>query len=156
MDKRVWIGIDPGAKGSICALLPSEGKAIFKDPTDKPLEILEWLYQLKEQEGIRVIMVEDVHSIFGMSAKSNFSFGYNVGTVNTLAMATGETVDRVAPKKWQKEIGVKSKGKAIKQEVAQICDRLYPNVCIRGPKGGLLDGKSDALMLAHYAYLKYS
>ena len=102
-----------------------------------------------------VIMIEDVHSIFGASAKSNFNFGYNTGVVNALAMATGESVDRVQPKKWQKALGVKSKGKAIKGEVASICDRLYPKTSVRGPRGGLLDGLSDSLLISHYAYLNY-
>jgi len=61
----------------------------------------------------------------------------------------------VQPKKWQKTIGVTKKGKEIKKEVASICSRLYPDAEIYGPKGGLLDGKSDALMIAHYAFLNY-
>ena len=56
---------------------------------------------------------------------------------------------------WQKSIGVKAKGKAIKKDVADICSRLYPLVDIYGPRGGLQDGLSDALMIAHYNYLKY-
>ena len=101
--------------------------------------------------NLAVIMIEDVKSLFGMSAKSNFSFGYNVGVVNTLALASEVAVDNVMPKKWQKHVGVRAKGKDIKKDVASICDRLYPHVSIRGPKGGLQDGKSDALMIAHYA-----
>ncbi len=96
-------------------------------------------------------MVEDVHAIFGTSAKSNFNFGYNTGVVNTVAMAAGVSVEKVTPKKWQKHVGVKAKGKLIKKDVAGICDRLYPKAGIYGPKGGLLDGRSDALLIAHYA-----
>lgn len=157
MDKpNAYIGVDPGAKGAFCLLVPSTKQVAFRDTTDKPMDLYAWFKRIEEEFNIRVMMIEDVHAIFGTSAKSNFSFGYNVGTVNTLAQVTGNTVDRVTPKKWQKYIGIKTKGKAIKKEVSEICERLYPQVNIRGARGGLLDGRSDALMVAHYAYHLYN
>lgn len=152
---EVYVGIDPGAKGAICALMPKTQQAVFLDTTEEPRVILEWFNQLKLECDVRVIMIEEVHSIFGMSAKSNFSFGRNVERVNTIALLTSLMVDLVQPKKWQKAVGVKQKAKGpeIKKEVAALCKRLYPNVNVHGPKGGLHDGKSDALMLAHYAKL---
>ncbi len=147
----VYVSIDPGLSGSWCALLPNRNKAIFKKTTDDPLETLEWLNTLKSEFNLRLIMIEDVHSILGMSAKSNFSFGWNVGEVNLIAKMSKVMVDRVTPKKWQKFIGVKEKGPAIKKEVADIALRLYPTAELFGPRGGLLDGRSDALMIAHYA-----
>ena len=108
------------------------------------------------------IMIEDVHSLFGMSAKSNFQFGRNVGIIYAVLAATGQGIDLVTPKVWQKEIGAvlpksikKDRSKALKKMVGGIAERLYPNAPIFGPKGGLLDGKSDSLMIAHYCYLKY-
>jgi hypothetical protein len=151
----VFIGIDPGAKGSICVLAPNQNEVMFYPTTDKPFELLERILHLKETCDVKAIMIEDVHSIHGASAKSNFMFGYNVGVVNTLAQATGIMVMRVQPKVWQKHVGVKAKGNDIKKEVASICDRLYPAVTIRGPRGGLLDGCSDALMIAHYVAQTY-
>jgi len=146
-----YIGIDPGAKGQLCVLVPDTKQVAFMAASDKPMAILEWINTISALNPIAVIMIENVHSLFGMSAKSNFNFGYNVGVVNTLALASGQSVDRVTPKVWQKHVGVRSKGPSIKKDVAAICDRLYPSVSIRGPKGGLQDGKSDALMIAHYA-----
>ena len=96
-------------------------------------------------------MIEDVHSMFQVSAKSNFSFGYNLGVITTIAIACNVMVDKVGPKKWQKFIGVKEKGPAIKKEVAEIAKRLYPDTVLHTPRGRLLDGRSDALMIAHYA-----
>ena len=151
-----YVGIDPGAKGAFCLLIPTTKQIAFKSTTEKPVELLKWLTQIQTHYNLRVIMIEDVHSIYGTSANSNFNFGYNVGLVNTVSQCSGSSVDRVTPKTWQKKVGVKKKGKAIKLEVAEICERLYPAVVIRGKRGGLLDGKSDALMLAHYAYLTYN
>lgn len=150
-----YIGIDPGAKGSFCLLVPETKQVMFKPTTDKPVDIFKWFGDIQKEFNLVVTMIEDVHSIFGVSAKSNFNFGYNVGLVNIIPSCAGSMVDRIQPKKWQKQIGVKTKGKLIKKEVAEICERLYPNVDIRGPRGGLLDGLSDALMVAHYASLTH-
>ena len=91
-----------------------------------------------------------------MSAKSNFGFGRNLGTVLTIAeLLTGNSPSTVTPKIWQKYIGVTVKGKAIKQEVAKIATKLYPTASLHGKRGGLLDGRADALMIAHYG-LKHS
>jgi len=107
-------------------------------------------------------MLEDVHSLPVMTAKSNFGFGKNLGIVDTLLRLQTFGLDKVKPKAWQKEVGIKPipKGtkrtpKQLKDEVAALCEQLYPGCNIRGPKGGLMDGRSDALMIAHYCYLKY-
>ena len=152
MDKPdVYISVDPGASGSFCALLAKQNKAIFKDTTEHPSVLIEWINQIKSEYNLRVIMIEDVHSLPLVSAKSNFSFGYNLGVITTIAIACNVMVDKVGPKKWQKFIGVKEKGPAIKKEVAEIASRLYPTAVLHTPRGRLLDGRSDALMIAHYA-----
>ena len=42
-----------------------------------------------------------------------------------------------------------------KKHVASIAMQLYPKANLSGPKGGLLDGRADALMIAHYLSIKY-
>jgi hypothetical protein len=42
-----------------------------------------------------------------------------------------------------------------KKFVASIALQLYPKAPLFGPKGGLLDGRADALMIAHYLSIKY-
>ena len=111
---------------------------------------------MSKKYDIVVIMIEDVHSIHNMSAKSNFSFGFNLGAVTAICKASGLGVDKVAPKVWQKVIGIKPKDPSIKKSVGNIAQSLYPAAQIHGPKGGLLDGKSDALMIAHYTFKTYT
>jgi len=151
-----YIGIDPGASGAICILVPETKYTEFVPTTDKPMDIIKWLLDISNTYDPRIIMIENVHAIQGTSAGSNFKFGYNTGVVNALAEASGIGVDKITPKMWQKTIGVKAKGKAIKKEVASIAERLYPQAEIRGARGGVLDGRSDALMIAHVTYLKYN
>ena len=111
---------------------------------------------MTKQFDIAIIMIEDVHSLHGMSAKSNFNFGYNLGAVTAICKASGLGVDKVTPKIWQKGIGIKPKDPSIKKSVANIALSLYPTAQIHGPKGGLLDGRSDALMIAHHTFKTYT
>jgi len=108
-------------------------------------------------------MIEEVHSLGNMSAKSNFSFGWNVGELHTLLQCLGMPYDMVQPKKWQSTVGIKvpikfkgpERAKRLKKATAEKCEQLYPGCDIYGPKGGLKDGRSDALMIAHFCRLSY-
>ena len=149
-------GIDPGANGAI-AVLDAEhpdSVALLDLKKNSITNIRNWLIAelcLNFSKVKSEIWIESVHSLPGMSAKSNFGFGRNLGIVLTLAEVLEETPPKmVTPKVWQKYIGVTAKGKAIKQDVAKIAQGLYPSAELHGKKGGLLDGRSDALMIAHY------
>ena len=145
-------GIDPGANGAI-AVLDSENPdsvALLDLKKTTINNIHNWLHsQLRFRSG--EIWVEDIHSMYGMSAKSNFRFGRNLGTILTITeLLKGTPPKMVTPKVWQKYIDVTAKGKAIKKQVAKIAQNLYPTAELHGKRGGLLDGRSDALMIAHY------
>ena len=149
-------GIDPGANGAICVLDSQDlAHVALLDLKKHNLWYIDhWLGAELFGAiggGEKHIWIEDVHSMHGMSAKSNFSFGKNLGIV--LAIASIKLVDppnMVTPKVWQKYIGVTAKGKAIKKQVAKIAQYLYPQAELHGKRGGLLDGRSDALMIAYY------
>lgn len=156
----IVLGCDPGAKGAYCLLIPDQQLAWFA-PTPggsvSPGVILTAL----QADGCNMVdaaYIEDVHSLYGMSAKSNFSFGGNVQAAQTileiLLYPREERLHKVQPKVWQKAIGVTAQGAKIKKQVAEIAHELYPYAKIFGPKGGLMDGRADALMIAHYAYLQ--
>ncbi len=143
-------GIDPGTNGAI-AVLDSENSdsvALLDLAKTTPFDASHWLQKQKPD----TVWIEDIHSLFGMSAKSNFGFGRNLGLAVAISqIATkGEVARTVTPKIWQKYIGVTAKGKAIKQQVAKIAQYLYPQAELHGKRGGLLDGRSDALMIAYY------
>jgi len=109
---------------------------------------------------IHFIGIEDVHSIHGTSAKSNFNFGFNVGVLHAIADITQIGFDLIKPKEWQKVVGVptqkpKTAPAVRKKAIAAVALRLYPTALLYGPRGGLLDGRADALMIAHYLSIKY-
>lgn len=151
---KVYIAVDPGQSGALAAISES-GDIAFKDFTNETSDMVEWLTVFKENHDVVMCMVEDVHAIYGTSAKSTFNFGRNLGIMLGIIRGLSLPIDYVAPKAWQKFIGSKAKGKDIKKDVAEIARRLYPGCDIYTPRGRLLDGRSDALMIAHYCKLKY-
>lgn len=157
-----FVGIDPGAKGALCVVDTTSKHPIFQ-PTPNlkcnALTLYQWLLTQHALDPIHIIAVEDVHSLFGMSAKSNFQFGFNLGQVRTVAEMTEIGVELVQPKVWQKACGITfKKGMSSpekKRHIAATALQLYPKAKLNGPKGGLLDGRADALMIAHYLTIKY-
>ena len=131
-------------------------------------ELLEWIQEVDRVYNLTVCMIEEVGFIQGSAGKASVTFGRSIERVNIIPEIAELRVDKVRPKAWQKEIGVivpatmsgpgnaAKRKKFIKDNVASIALRLYPKAELHGPKGGLLDGRSDALMIAHYGFLKYN
>ncbi len=150
-------GIDPGVNGAI-AVLDSENPdsvALLDLAKTTTFDASQWLHAQKPD----AVWIENIHGFPGMTAKSNFGMGRGVGKVHAIAeIAThGQEAKLVVAQIWQKYIGVTVKGsvkytraKAIKKQVAEIAQGLYPTAKLHGKQGGLLDGRSDALMIAHY------
>lgn len=157
------VGVDPGVKGAFCLLIPKTKQIMFMETTQDALTLYKWFQQIDEEFNFAVCMIEEVGAIQGSAAKATFNFGANVARVNIIPEIAQISVDKVRPKAWQKYIGVTTpqnlsgsgnaakRKKHIKTAVASIAQRLYPKAELHGPKGGLIDGRSDALMIAHYA-----
>lgn len=177
---KYWWGIDPGAKGCICSLDEKNNVGFY--PIEKIsgkvinlAEIANWIcdrvfpYGDKEPEYIlEHVVLEDVHSIFGSSAKSNFQFGWINGALEGILSTFKVPYTKVAPKMWQKELwtGVKpvlkrgKDGKSIvdvKGTSLIAAKRLYPNVDFRRTPKCKNDDDNlvDALMMATFAKRKY-
>jgi len=150
-------GIDPGANGAICVLDSHDPAHVALLDLGKTSTYNACLW-LKYYQ-VHAVWIENIHGFPGMASQSNFGMGRGVGKAHAIAeIATqGQEARLVVAQVWQKYIGltVKSSGKyarakAIKKQVADIAISLYPTASIYGKKGGLLDGRSDALMIAHY------
>ena len=143
-------GIDPGATGAICVLDSHDPAhvALLDLAKTTTFDASQWLHAQKPD----IVWIENIHGFPGMTAKSNFGMGRGVGKAHAIAeIAThGQEAKLVVAQVWQKYIGVTAKVTAIKKQVAKIAQYLYPQAELHGKRGGLLDGRSDALMIAHY------
>ena len=152
-----YIGIDPGKKGSICSINKNKDIEFF-DISLQGRELFSLFSDISSSVGCK-IMIERVSPMQKGGLSSAWKFGYNVGLIHGILEATGIGYDEVTPKRWQKSTRIiipsKTKPHQRKRIVAASAIRLYPGADIYGPKGGLLDGRSDALMIAHYCMLSY-
>lgn len=105
--EKLWIGIDPGKSGGIVGLDTHSGfiKSIIPvigDDVDIHA-LYAFFTPLKEKYNCTLIL-EDVHSMFKMSAGSNFTFGFVCGAIEAIVIAHGFKLIKVPPKTWQKEL----------------------------------------------------
>lgn len=157
-----YIGCDPGSTGAICSLDPNtKSITFFNTPQANALHrsIHVLINALPIRAVVSRVAIEDVHSMGGMNAKSNFQFGRNLGHLEVLIHYAFNDVEYIQPKAWQKVCGIKyvypkgataaQKSTIRKKTHAARCIELYPDAEIYGPRGGLMDGRADALLIAH-------
>lgn len=137
-------GIDPGANGAL-ALLDSNDILYIMDYKTSGLASYIELFQSHKPH---LVIVEKVNAMPGQGVKSMFSFGQRLGEIEGMLQAMQIPYQLVQPKVWQKLISIPPK--AEKKQVASTIQKLYPTAQLYGVKGGLLDGRSDALGLLHY------
>lgn len=99
-----YLGIDVGKSGGF-AFFKENGELVSLSVTP----VIGSEYDLGAirsllDKDIKHIVIEDVHAIHGMSAGSQFSFGYGKGVLVALAAALQIPYTLVTPKNWQKEM----------------------------------------------------
>lgn len=151
-NEKAWLGIDPGKSGSLCVM--SKYIIDFFDwpESDSPHEVAELIRSLKLEYNIRGCMLEKVSSMPKQGVKSMFTFGNNLGRWESLLAAFEIPFQMPTPQKWQKAVGItKSDGPDSKSRTFNVCRRMFPGADIMGRRGGIKDGRVDALLLAHFA-----
>lgn len=169
---RVFIGIDPGSKGFI-AVNYGEGYYDFLPLTGNSYnDIAEYLQNISRLHGGNVVCcMEEIHAVYGSSAKATFSFGEIFGALQGILAASNIPYHLVSPKVWQKEIwipqdkiyknGLNSKGELSrlvdnKPTSIKAAKRLFPGVDFRRTEKCLKvdDNKCDAMLICEYGRRK--
>lgn len=172
--QKTYIGIDPGSVGFMAAIFP-DGRIKFASIADlDELALHDWLSSVKTMSGQVAAVLEDVHALFGSSAKSTFSFGEIKGLLKGLLIANKIPYTLVQPKTWQREIWsnqdvvatvkiakrkngeVKVKEVNTKATSVNAARRLFPETDFRKNERckKVDDNKVDALLMAEYARRK--
>lgn len=168
--EKVYIGCDPGAKGFMTFLKPN-GEHLFVALSEHSIYDIHCilkreLQEYKDKGWKAVAALEEVHAIFGSSAKSTFSFGVIFGMLRGLFIAAGLPLHLVPPKKWQQDIW-SSADKAFatkdgkrkvdtKKTSLNAARRLFPTVDLRRSPNCKKedDNKCDSLLIAEYARMR--
>lgn len=141
-----YIGIDPGASGSMCILDTSPTYYDYKTVGIPGYALA--LRSLVDQDVSITVYLEKVASRTAQGVKSVFSFGQRFGELIGMLETLGINYTLIAPQTWQRAIGVEPKSG--KTGIHSVVSEHYPQD-LTGPRGGLLDGRCDALGIALYA-----
>lgn len=173
MDDKLYIGIDVGAKGFIS--MQKNGNWEFYPIADNDLYQLSMIMQDARNKNEHIAcVIEDVHAVFGSSAKATFAFGFNKGYLVGLLSANNIPYTLIQPKEWQKEMWGNSdmvvtykevtiKGKKVnkkevntKQTSINACKRLFPRLDLRKSERAtkIDDNKVDSILMAEFARRK--
>lgn len=178
--EKTYIGIDPGSIGFITAIFPNGNYEFVSVSENDDLDLHRALKSIKERSWEVTAVLEDVHSIFGSSAKSTFNFGEIKGILKGLLIANEIPYTLIQPKTWQAEIWIhqdevhttkqrtmtdrKTGEKTVKQFKAvdpkptsiNAARRLFPSVDLRKNERckKIDDNKVDSLLMAEYARRK--
>lgn len=166
---KYYIGIDPGVKGCI-SIVDETGKFIesfflLKNAKNvDTVEISNTLLNLSKYEDNCHVIIENIHAIFGSSAKGTFNFGFIAGLIEGVIATIGLPYTKVNPKIWQKEMfrGVNVITKLSTTGKTQVIDtkkmsflashRIFPTVDLRRTSKckNEDDNFSDSLLMAEY------
>ena len=141
-----YVGIDVGAKGAM-TILTDEGiitSISFKDSIEPYIHHLRGL-------KISLVGIEKVSAMPGQGVTSMFTFGQRYGELIAMCQCLELPYILIQPKQWQKACLIPAKSD--KRAIAEHIKRLYPSANLYGARGGLLDGVSDSLGIAHFTML---
>ena len=145
-----FAAIDPGASGSLC-VLNSDDSVHFVD--FKKEGLLGYISFLIDNRKYTAFAIEAVHAMPGQGVSSMFSFGQRLGELEGMLQTLSIPYSKVRPQAWQKACQIVPKSG--KKGIFQVMSSLYPGAELTGPKGGIRDGRCDALGMAHYLKLQY-
>lgn len=173
--EKTFIGIDPGVNGFVTAIFPNGKFEFYSIDENDDLDLHRIFKSIKERSWQVTAVLEDVHAIFGSSAKSTFAFGEIKGILKGLLIANEIPYTLVQPKTWQGEIwnnqdmivsyktikksdGTEQKRKVVDTKSTSInaARRLFPSIDPRKNERcrKIDDNKVDSLLMAEYARRK--
>lgn len=154
------IGVDPGKDGAFSLLNPDTGTVLVWDmPTFAmtvgktrktrvdPVQVATLFDQFRLM-GATTCVMEAVGGRPRQSAHNAFTFGWGAGLIYMACVNARIPIESVPPSVWKRMLRAPKEKKA---SVARA-DELFPDSrhLFRGKKGGLLDGRAEAAMLALY------
>ena len=150
------IGIDPGEKGGLACVFVDDpgGVKPMAFPMSSVISLPAYLSNLIGNAD-SLVFLEQQQARPTDGGVSGFKLGQRygeiVGTLNALELP----YQTVRPQVWVKSFGIapKAAGESVtayKRRHVEVAQRLFPDINMRGPKGGVLDGIVDALLIAEY------
>lgn len=97
-------------------------------------------------------VLEYAQAMPGQGVTSQMSIGFGFGLYQGILSAHYIPFEIIHPKKWQKEFSISGDTKS---KSFQVATRMFPKLELTTPRGAMLTGRSDAILIAEYARRKY-
>jgi len=156
----IIVGVDPGNSGALafldtekCLVRLVDMPTIEFETTKKRVMIDEHAIVAElQQYSLYHIYMEEVYASPQMGVVSAFNFGEGKGKLEGIAAALQIPMTQVKPTQWKKDMRMP----ADKRQSVARASQLIPNAApyFKGPRGGLLDGRAEAAVLALYGALE--
>jgi len=149
----VYIGFDPGANGAM-AILYDDNSFSIEDFDKAGIDgYVASLRVVKEMGEPIYAGIEWAAAMPKQGVTSMFNFGQRFGEIQGILAGLEIGFTMMRPRKWQSVCGIKPKtGKA---GIEKAMKKIYPKADFRGPKGGLKDGRCDAMGVATYIRMTF-
>lgn len=155
------VGIDPGKDGAVAVIDQGGNLIVFDTPTAKTGKKREYdlramVELLRPYQSATRAAIERQAAMPGQGVVSMFSTGEGYGIWLGMLAALGMAYEIVMPQRWRKiMLAGYQKAETPEQRKAQSvlhAQRLFPAHAaqFRGPRGGMLDGRADATLIAEY------
>lgn len=142
------VGIDPGTSGALC--LMGLGTVDVHDMPGSMREVHELLTAWATMHDIAAVALEQVTILPRDSKRSGATFMRHVGGLECLLELLGCPVLRPTPQQWGKGL-LRAKTHARDKPSVDVVARMFPDVDLAGPRGGIKDGRADAVLIALWA-----
>ena len=156
MESEFYAGIDVGREGAFALIHPDGGAQVWDMP-----ESIHRGVDLREVQAIMATFPAGVKIALeyntarpGEVPDFAFRFGLQTGQIEAIAYMQGRIIGRVPSATWTAKLGVTGKSHDPNCKArAHWMDIRYPEYSgmFRGPRGGILDGRLDALLIALYS-----
>lgn len=161
---RGYVGIDPGFKGAIGVIdIRSNFVCIYDMPVrgadgrgqefDVPA-LCRVASEIRESVKVQKVLLEWPSTRPGEAPESSKRFGVGLGALDGVFTAFGMSPVRVAPNKWKGRLGLSGKDEdstQAREDAVRLAGEFIkrvPDGTLRGPRGGALDGRAEALLIA--------
>jgi hypothetical protein len=144
---NLFIGIDPGKSGGICA---TNGIiSICSKCPGTVADMANTMTAMLDIDTNPITVIESVHSMPGQGVKSVFTFGQNYGEWLGILASLQVPYIQVSPSKWMSHYGSRPKDKtARKNHLKHLAQQRYPKLPVTL-------ATADAILLAHYGFVNY-
>lgn len=146
----IFCGIDPGQKGAL-AWIGERAYDIYDMPSN-PSDLYKYLFVLAGNEitssGINIFCILEAAQVLPRQGiKGAFTYGIGYGKIKACLDILEIPYQEIHPSRWKKEYSLLNKGKDASVKAAQ---QLFPNIEYYTPRGRMLDGRAESILMADY------